>query len=166
MKLKPNDKKIGKSNKKRNNDSSEVINEVDIDLSGNDNSSNLNISNEVDSHDQTVHSEVSSAKEKDEDEDEVLVYVNFSNFNESDYISKAPSIELDLDSLFTANPRCTVRDVEFTGTHELSLGTSLFISQSTSESSPLELKGISSQHIDFRFKKIRTESLQNLKKPS
>lgn len=59
-------------------------------------------------------------------EEEVLCYINFPDFDLTTIITDAN--EILLTDFLTENPKCTVSNLDFIGSHEVNLGTYLHAS--------------------------------------
>ena len=66
-------------------------------------------------------------RNRSEDFDEMLVFVSFTNFEDSKFLANAKEIEFRC--LETADPYCMIDGIEFSGKYEANLGTRLFLSR-------------------------------------
>ena len=55
-----------------------------------------------------------------ETEEEVLIYINFPDFDSTTVITEAT--EIKLHGLLTNEPKCSIANLEFAGKHKLNLG--------------------------------------------
>ena len=61
----------------------------------------------------------------EEDEyEEIFVYVDFPDFDECNLLTDAT--ELEISNIDGENPTCRINDLNFTGEHEINLGSQLF----------------------------------------
>lgn len=62
----------------------------------------------------------------EEDEEEILVYVDFPDFDESNLFDLSTDATIELSGLMEATPSCRINNLNFVGRHEINLGTQLF----------------------------------------
>jgi len=61
-----------------------------------------------------------------DDEEEILLYVDFPDFDESNLFDLSTDATLELSGLMEATPSCRINNLNFVGRHEINLGTQLF----------------------------------------
>lgn len=86
----------------------------------------------------------------DGDFEEVLVYVDFPDFDECSFMNEATVLELH--DVTGPNPSCTVDNLIFKGKQELNLGTQMFFDHN--DPSSVEYIGSSINVVKFRMSKI------------
>lgn len=62
----------------------------------------------------------------EEDEEEILLYVDFPDFDESNLFDLSTDATIELSGLMEATPSCRINNLNFVGRHEINLGTQLF----------------------------------------
>ena len=96
-----------------------------------------------------------NAAENDEDEfEEVLVYVDFPDFDECRLISESTIVELR--DVCGEAPTCKIGELNFVGQHEINLGTQLFVNRETGQ-----CIGSSTSVLNFRLSSIDTGAPQD-----
>lgn len=114
---------------------------------------NVTIPSAMSQHDD-LESTATEQKEIDNIDDlyeEVLVYVDFPDFDECNFLMDGKTLELG--NVFGEQPTCKIGDLNFTGNHELNLGTQLFFE---SDESSTACVGRSDRIINFKLSSIDT----------
>jgi len=62
----------------------------------------------------------------EEDDEEILIYVDFPDFDESNLFDLSPDATIELSGMMEATPSCKINHLNFIGRHEINLGTQLF----------------------------------------
>lgn len=81
--------------------------------------------------------------------EEVLVYVDFPDFDDCVLLNDGTTVELN--DLAGPNPSCKINDLHFSGEHEINLGSQLFFEHT---SNTVEFKGQSVNVVKFRLSSI------------
>lgn len=89
------------------------------------------------------------ASSLNEDFEEVLVYVDFPDFDECSFLHE--STVLELYDVTGPNPTCKVNNVVFSGHQEMNLGTQMFFGH---DDTSVGYVGSSTQVVNFRLSKI------------
>jgi hypothetical protein len=94
-----------------------------------------------------------AAVDYDADYEEVLVYVDFPDFDECALLTDVAVVEL-MDLSGDA-PKCKIGDLNFVGQYEMNLGTQLFVDKETGQ-----CIGSSASVLNFQLKSIDTAPKQ------
>jgi hypothetical protein len=86
----------------------------------------------------------------------VLVYAMFPGYDGYDFIKRSDSIDIDLNSLFSSAPTCSIRGCSFIGEHQFALGTKIFLkaqneSRSDSGNQSYERVELANKVINYRI---------------
>jgi hypothetical protein len=68
----------------------------------------------------------SPVEASEDDEEEILLYVDFPDFDESNLFDLSKDATIELSGLMEATPSCRISNLNFVGRHEINLGTQLF----------------------------------------
>jgi hypothetical protein len=82
--------------------------------------------------------------------EEVLVYVDFPDFDACNLLDETTAVELV--GICGEEPRCKIGELNFSGQHEINLGTQLFVESDTGK-----CVGHSVNVVNFRLRTIDTE---------
>jgi hypothetical protein len=96
-----------------------------------------------------------TCKTDDENEyEEVLIYVAFPDFDNTEYISKSSS--LTISDIMSESPLCEVNKTQFIGEHRLNVGTQLFFKDGSKNvhDSDLDYIGLSNKKLKFSIHSI------------
>lgn len=93
--------------------------------------------------------DVEHVQADEEEYEELLVYVEFPDFDQCNLLNEGTVVELH--GLASANPTCKINDLNFVGIQEINLGTQLFF-QHTAEA--VEFEGTSVNVLKFRLSSI------------
>ena len=91
----------------------------------NDSSSSVNIHAHDSEGERPMDVELPVEPSQD-DEEEILLYVDFPDFDESNLFDLSTDAILELSGLMEATPSCRINNLNFVGRHEINLGTQLF----------------------------------------
>lgn len=93
---------------------------------------------------------VQDVDNKEDDFEEVLVYVDFPDFDECTFLKDTTTIQLF--DLAGSTPRCKVGELNFVGQHETNLGTQLFVDKDTGK-----CIGLTTNVLNFKLSSIDVE---------
>jgi hypothetical protein len=88
--------------------------------------------------------------EDPDDYEDVLVYVDFPDFDACSLLNETTKVELH--DICGEEPRCKIGELNFSGQHEVNLGTQLFVESDTGK-----CVGHSVNVVNFRLRTIDTE---------
>ena len=91
----------------------------------NDSSSSVNIHAHDSEGERPMDVELPVESSQD-DEEEILLYVDFPDFDESNLFDLSTDATLELSGLMETTPSCRINNLNFVGRHEINLGTQLF----------------------------------------
>jgi hypothetical protein len=98
------------------------------------------------------HTEVGT--EESDDYEEVLVYVDFPDFDACNLLNETTTVELF--DICGEEPRCKIGELNFSGQHEINLGTQLFVESDTGK-----CVGHGVNVVNFRLNTIDTEETKH-----